>query len=169
MEQLQKETVSRTRAAQAVTVPQAQPLSGNRLEKRLFAAADAKALQVGIGPDVVVAGDKADVGSRGGERSELSRDAARLAGNQKYFVVRKKEKAYMKEVFEVKVHSITTKGVQSLFLDGSDAKLIKGSRMLIVDDVCRSLLAYEIPLGVLTSLLGAPFFIFILYKRKGNG
>ena len=39
--------------------------------------------------------------------------------------------------------------------------------MLIIDDFCRSLLAYEIPLGVLTSLLGAPFFIFILYKRKG--
>lgn len=65
----------------------------------------------------------------------LAHEMARLAGNQKYFVVRKKEKAYMKEVFEVKVHSITTKGVQSLFLDGSDAKLIKGSRMLIVDDV----------------------------------
>jgi len=39
--------------------------------------------------------------------------------------------------------------------------------MLIIDNFCRALLAYEIPLGVLTSLLGAPFFIFILYKRKG--
>lgn len=39
--------------------------------------------------------------------------------------------------------------------------------MLVVDDTCRALLAYEIPLGVLTSLLGAPFFIFILFKRKG--
>ena len=40
--------------------------------------------------------------------------------------------------------------------------------MLIVDNVCRSALAYEIPLGVLTSLLGAPFFILILYKHRGN-
>lgn len=40
--------------------------------------------------------------------------------------------------------------------------------MLVIDDFCRALLAYEIPLGVLTSLLGAPFFIFILFKRKGN-
>lgn len=40
--------------------------------------------------------------------------------------------------------------------------------MLIVDNVCRSALAYEIPLGVLTSLLGAPFFVLILYKHKGN-
>lgn len=39
--------------------------------------------------------------------------------------------------------------------------------MLVVDDFCRALLAYEIPLGVLTSLLGAPFFIFILFRRKG--
>ena len=40
--------------------------------------------------------------------------------------------------------------------------------MLIVDNVCRSALAYEIPLGVLTSLIGAPFFILILYKHRGN-
>lgn len=40
--------------------------------------------------------------------------------------------------------------------------------MLIVDNVCRSALAYEIPLGVLTSLLGAPFFILILYKHRGS-
>lgn len=40
--------------------------------------------------------------------------------------------------------------------------------MLIVDNVCRSALAYEIPLGVLTSLIGAPFFILILYKHKSN-
>ena len=40
--------------------------------------------------------------------------------------------------------------------------------MLIVDDFCRALLAYEIPLGVLTSLLGAPFFIYILFRTRGN-
>ena len=40
--------------------------------------------------------------------------------------------------------------------------------MLIIDNVCRTLFPYEIPLGVLTSLLGAPFFIYILYKRKGS-
>ena len=46
--------------------------------------------------------------------------------------------------------------------------LTGGLFMLVIDDFCRALLAYEIPLGVLTSLLGAPFFIFILFKRKGN-
>lgn len=65
----------------------------------------------------------------------LAHEMARLAGNQKYLVARKKAKAYMTGVFEVKVHSITTAGEQSLFLDTADAELIKGSRILIVDDV----------------------------------
>ncbi|MGN1409300.1 MAG: phosphoribosyltransferase family protein [Eubacteriales bacterium] len=65
----------------------------------------------------------------------LAHEMARLAGNQKYFIARKKAKAYMTGVFEVKVHSITTAGEQSLFLDKADADLIHGSRILIVDDV----------------------------------
>lgn len=65
----------------------------------------------------------------------LAHEMARLAGNQKYFIARKKAKAYMTGVFEVKVHSITTEGEQSLFLDKADAELIKGSKILIVDDV----------------------------------
>ena len=65
----------------------------------------------------------------------LAHEMARLAGNQKYFIARKKAKAYMTGVFEVKVHSITTAGEQSLFLDGADAELMKGSKILIVDDV----------------------------------
>lgn len=65
----------------------------------------------------------------------LAHEMARLAGNQKYFVARKKAKAYMTGVFETKVHSITTAGEQSLFLDSADAELMKGSKILIVDDV----------------------------------
>ncbi len=65
----------------------------------------------------------------------LAHEMARLAGNQKYFVARKKAKAYMTGVFEVKVQSITTAGEQSLFLDKADAELMNGSRILIVDDV----------------------------------
>ena len=65
----------------------------------------------------------------------LAHEMARIAGNQKYFVARKKAKAYMSGVFEVKVHSITTAGEQSLFLDKAEADLISGSRILIVDDV----------------------------------
>lgn len=76
----------------------------------------------------------------------LAHEMARLAGNQKYFVARKKAKAYMSGVFEVKVNSITTVGEQSLFLDQTDAELIRGARILIVDDVIstgESLLAVE--------------------------
>ena len=60
---------------------------------------------------------------------------ARLQNNQKYFVARKKPKLYMTGVFESTVNSITTKGEQKLYLDKADAELMKGKRILIVDDV----------------------------------
>ena len=41
----------------------------------------------------------------------------------------------MKEVFEVDVRSITTAKEQKLYLDGADAALMKGKKILIVDDV----------------------------------
>ena len=62
-------------------------------------------------------------------------EMARQSGAEKYFLARKKAKAYMSGVFEVKVQSITTKGEQTLVLDTEDAKLMKGKRMLIIDDV----------------------------------
>ncbi len=65
----------------------------------------------------------------------LAHEMARLAGNQKYFVARKKAKAYMTGVFEVTVKSITTAGEQKLYLDEADAARIRGSKILIVDDV----------------------------------
>ena len=65
----------------------------------------------------------------------IAHEMARLAGNQKYFIARKKAKLYMTGVFEVNVHSITTEGEQKLYLDKADAALMKGKRILIVDDV----------------------------------
>ena len=53
----------------------------------------------------------------------------------KYFLARKKAKAYMSGVFEVKVQSITTFGVQTLCIDTTDAEAMKGKRILIIDDV----------------------------------
>ncbi|WP_026073698.1 FecCD family ABC transporter permease [Acetivibrio cellulolyticus] len=44
--------------------------------------------------------------------------------------------------------------------------LIGSTFLLLVDDVARSLLALEIPLGILTSIIGAPFFIYLLIKGK---
>jgi adenine phosphoribosyltransferase len=65
----------------------------------------------------------------------LVHEMARLAGNQKYFLARKKAKLYMRNVFSVTVNSITTEGEQKLYLDGADAELMRGRRILIVDDV----------------------------------
>ena len=65
----------------------------------------------------------------------IAHEMARLAGNQKYFLARKKPKLYMTGVFEVTVRSITTEGEQKLYLDRADADLMAGKRILIVDDV----------------------------------
>lgn len=44
--------------------------------------------------------------------------------------------------------------------------LIGGSFLLLVDDFSRTVSSMEIPLGITTSLIGAPFFIFILIKSS---
>ena len=62
-------------------------------------------------------------------------EMARQSGANKYFVARKKAKAYMQGVLEVSVQSITTAGEQTLVIDTEDAAQIKGKRMLILDDV----------------------------------
>jgi iron complex transport system permease protein len=38
--------------------------------------------------------------------------------------------------------------------------------LLLVDDVARCAFSVEIPLGILTSLIGAPFFVYLLLKGK---
>ncbi len=62
-------------------------------------------------------------------------EMARQSGAEKYFLARKGPKAYMSGVFEVNVKSITTMQMQKLVLDTADAELIRGKRMLILDDV----------------------------------
>jgi iron complex transport system permease protein len=41
-----------------------------------------------------------------------------------------------------------------------------GSFLLIVDDLSRAITAYEIPIGIFTTLAGGPFFIYLLKKAK---
>ena len=62
-------------------------------------------------------------------------EMARQSAADKYFLARKGPKAYMSGVFEVNVKSITTMGVQKLVIDTADAEMIRGKRMLILDDV----------------------------------
>lgn len=40
--------------------------------------------------------------------------------------------------------------------------------MVLVDTICRSLTAGEIPLGIVTAIVGGPFFIWLLKKTKGG-
>ncbi len=65
----------------------------------------------------------------------LIHEMARLAGNQRYMLARKGTKLYMRDILDVAVRSITTDREQHLYLDGNDAELMKGKRILIVDDV----------------------------------
>ena len=65
----------------------------------------------------------------------LAHEMARQSGAKKYFLARKAPKLYMTGVFEVSVKSITTAKEQKLYLDGADAALMQGKRILIVDDV----------------------------------
>ena len=44
--------------------------------------------------------------------------------------------------------------------------LTGGLFLLIVDDIARCLFAQEIPLGVLTAIIGAPFFLYLMFRGK---
>ena len=65
----------------------------------------------------------------------LAHEMARQTGAAKYILARKAPKLYMTGVFESTVKSITTEKEQTLYLDTADAEMIKGKKILIVDDV----------------------------------
>ena len=65
----------------------------------------------------------------------LAHEMARQTGAPKYFLARKAPKLYMTGVFSSTVKSITTEKEQTLYLDTADAELMKGKKILIVDDV----------------------------------
>ena len=76
----------------------------------------------------------------------LIHEMARQSGAEKYFIARKGAKAYMPDPLCVEDQSITTAGTQKLYLGRDDADLIRGKRILIIDDVIStggSLLALE--------------------------
>lgn len=45
---------------------------------------------------------------------------------------------------------------------------IGGCFTIVVDTICRTLTGSEIPLGIVTAIVGGPFFIYLLKKTKGN-
>ena len=62
-------------------------------------------------------------------------EMAKQSGANKYFLARKSPKLYMRGVFESDVVSITTANPQKLYLDIDDAEIMRGKKILIVDDV----------------------------------
>ena len=65
----------------------------------------------------------------------LVHEMARQSGVNRYLLARKAPKLYMKNVFSTRVKSITTEKEQILCMDQADADLMKGRRVLVVDDV----------------------------------
>ena len=65
----------------------------------------------------------------------LIHEMARQSGAAKYFIARKGPKAYMPDPIHVEDRSITTAGVQKLYLGRDDADMIRGKRILLMDDV----------------------------------
>jgi adenine phosphoribosyltransferase len=62
-------------------------------------------------------------------------ELSRLCGKKRYFVARKSIKPYMSDPFATEVYSITTQRKQLLCIEKEESDLIKGKRILIVDDV----------------------------------
>lgn len=65
----------------------------------------------------------------------LAHAMARILGMKQYVVARKSQKAYMRNPIIVEDESITTAGKQLLMLSDTDAALIAGKRVLLIDDV----------------------------------
>ena len=65
----------------------------------------------------------------------LVHEMARQTGAKTYFIARKEVKTYMPDAVGVEVNSITTQHRQQLFLSGEDAAMMRGKRILLVDDV----------------------------------
>ena len=65
----------------------------------------------------------------------LIHEMARQSGAKKYFIARKGPKVYMPDPIHVEDKSITTAGTQRLYLGSDDAELIRGKRIVLMDDV----------------------------------
>lgn len=67
---------------------------------------------------------------------QLTHVVARELGQSRYAVARKSKKLYMQDGLDIAIESsITTGKEQHLYLSADDAALIKGKKVVIVDDV----------------------------------
>jgi adenine phosphoribosyltransferase len=65
----------------------------------------------------------------------MAYEVARGLGHERFVVIRKSIKGYMRGYITESVKSITTRGLQVLVLTEEDAKLIRGGRVCLFDDV----------------------------------
>ena len=65
----------------------------------------------------------------------LIHELARQSGVNSYVIARKAPKVYMKNIISVSVNSITTQREQTLCIGEDEVNLIKGKKVLIIDDV----------------------------------
>ena len=65
----------------------------------------------------------------------LIHEMARQSGADKYFIARKGPKVYMPDPIGVADQSITTLNQQMLYLGSDDAAMIRGKKIVIMDDV----------------------------------
>ena len=40
--------------------------------------------------------------------------------------------------------------------------------LILIDDLCRTLTSLEIPIGVITGIIGIPIFVYFIYTKKVN-
>ena len=66
---------------------------------------------------------------------QLAHCVARNLGHKYYAAARKSKKFYLADGISTEVQSITTPGVQCLYLSARDVNLLKGKKVAIVDDV----------------------------------
>ena len=90
-------------------------------------AAAARLLEIAPPYDIIITAEAKGI--------PLVHEMARQNNDASYIVARKGIKLYMKEIFSVEVRSITTEKAQTLFIDSGEADLMRGKRVLIVDDV----------------------------------
>ena len=79
----------------------------------------------------------------------LAHELARITGKP-YVTARKSPKVYMKNIITTDVDSITTKGMQKLYLGEDDVLKLRGKNVLIADDV----ISTGKSLGALEKLVG---------------
>ena len=65
----------------------------------------------------------------------LIHEMARQSGQNSYVIARKAPKLYMQDIISTAVNSITTEHQQHLYLGRDEVELLRGRRVLIVDDV----------------------------------